>query len=256
MVEPDIIYACHEENVREALRIKVTPERKWKEIGGFNQEDGTWKCGFLATSKAHIALELLYKMNIADLIFGDNRINFYESYYNLSQKFHQVKDYKSKLILNIATIFNELLPDELNDVLTINLKAPKEFFKRIKSIIDEAHWFNYETDYHLRLFLSSAKDDWHLALTLAGMDKNIGNRKDFETAKERIFQIVKELGGWKVKSPISGKHLIEIGFPADKSITTALDDLNHKLLHNPNMTKEEALKFCKQFMPNNQSSST
>lgn len=258
MVEPDIIYACHDENVREALRTKVTPERKWREIGGYNQEDGTWKCGFFATSKAHIALELLYKMNIADLIFGDNQFNFYESYYNLSQKFHQVKDHKSKLILNLATIFNDRSEQiiDLDDVLLVNLKTPKEFFKRVKSIIDEANWFNYESDYHLRLFLSGAKDDWHLALTLAGMDKNIGNTKEFEVAKERIYQIVKELDGWKVKSPISGKHLIEIGFPADKSITTALDNLNCQLLHDPKMTKEEALKFCKQFMPNNQSSST
>jgi tRNA nucleotidyltransferase/poly(A) polymerase len=258
-VGPELIYACHDERVRGALKTKVTPERKWKEIGGYSNEDGSWKCGFLATSKAHIALELLHKMNIADLIFGDNQINFYEAYYNLSQKFHQIKDYKSKLILNLATIFND--PDccmiDLEDVLLVNLKSPKDIFKRVKSISGEAICFinQFETipltvpsDYHLRLFLSAAKDDWHLALTLAEMNK-IGNSKEFEIAKERIFQIVKDLVGWKVKSPISGKHLIEIGFPADKSITTALQELDIQLLHEPKMTMEEALKFCKQFMP-------
>lgn len=265
-VDPEIIYACHNQEVRESLETKVSPERIWKEIGGYQLEDGSWKCGFFATHKAHIALELIHKMKIDDILFGFEQYNFYQAFYNLSiSKNKVVLDDKARLILNMAIIFNNLslYGNEFDKLFNVKLKVSKEIFQRIKSIISESsnfcsYFYNWNDEFEIpddksiRLFLSKIKNDWKLALILFNLtENNILNTKKFELTKKRTEEIVLELGGWKVQCPISGKHLIEIGFPADNSISKALEQLNDYLLEYPKLTKEEALKFCKKFKSNN-----
>jgi hypothetical protein len=142
------------------------------------------------------------------------------------------------------------------------LKVSKEISQRIKLITTESsnfchsfyNWndeFQIPTDGLIRLFLSKIKNDWKLALILFSLtENNILNTKEFELTKERTKQIVLELDGWKVHCPISGKHLIEIGFKPDNPISKALEQLNIELLENPKMSKEDALKFCKKYLPN------
>lgn len=262
-VDQEIIYACHDDRVQEALEKKVSSERLWKEIGGYQLEEGSWKCGFLATAKAYVALELIHKMKIADILFGFESYNFYQAFYNLTlSQSYAVVDHKSRLILNLSIIFHMLSDNELEKLFN-KLKVPKEISQRVKSIITESSNFshsfynwNYEfqipTDGLIRLFLSKAKSDWQLALILFNLQENhILNTKGYELVKLRTKQIVQELGGWKVACPISGKHLIEIGFPANNSITKALEWLNTELLENPNMSKEEAVEFCRKYLPVN-----
>jgi len=260
-VDKEIIYACHDEKVREALTNKVTAERKWKEIGGYQLEDGSWKCGFFATNKAHIALELIRKMKIDDILFGFQQYNFYQSYYNLAKKI-TIKDAKSQLILNLSIIFGRVAFSTFFEELFNNkLKAPKEISQRVKSIVLESNnythffWSDEEAaqssppDSSIRLFLSKIKNDWNLAIILLGLEDNhINDTESYEKNKNRVEQIVYELGGWQVKSPISGKHLIEIGYPANNSISKALEHLNDCLLDNPKITKEEALEICKKLL--------
>jgi len=206
-------------------------------------------------------------MQLIDIVFNSISIKFHKSYYNLS-KFIHVKDYKSKLILNLAILFlNRYDHFDIEEIFVNKMKVSKEIYNRIYNLhknydkiveymkydclddeFGEYYWgLTKISDYHIRLYLSQMKDDWQLALHLLSMEDEF-SLKEYQYAYQRTIQIHDELGGWKVISPISGKHLIEIGFPADKTITEALKALEDELLKDPKMTKNQALEYCKKYL--------
>ena len=135
------------------------------------------------------------------------------------------------------------------------MKAPKNISKRVIRLVKEhmrPHGMTNISDKGLRSFIKDLEDDWKNSLELAIADaygKNVQDpeaRNKYDDIIKRIDDIIAQMGGGtKVKPPITGNDLIQIGFKSGPAMGQALRALQEKLLETPNMSKEEALEFIK-----------
>ncbi len=135
------------------------------------------------------------------------------------------------------------------------MKAPKDISKRVIRLVKEhmrPHGMKDISDKGLRTFIKDLENDWRHSLDLAIADAHGKNIQDLETRNKydaiikRIDEIIAQMGGTKVKPPITGNDLIQIlGFKSGPAMGQALRALQEKLLEIPNMNKEEALEFIK-----------
>lgn len=147
---------------------------------------------------------------------------------------------------------------KIADHLLNRLKAPRHISKRVVKLVENhmrPHGMDSDiSDKALRTFIKDLEKDWRNSLDLAIADAHGKSSVDSETRKkydkiiERIDELISKMGGdTKVKSPISGKDLLEAGFKSGPTVGAALKALHEKLLEHPNMTKEEALLFVNKF---------
>lgn len=246
-VENNIIDAAKNFNVVESLRNKISPERIFKEIGGYILPNGEWKNGCF--SKYYIsadALELMEKMDILHILFEDCHINFYMSHYYLKYTEHlYFKSDQDVLVYTLAIILRQNPESQITEAL-LKIKCPKNIIERINILLDSAKYikFNEHTDSNIRKFLRKIKGDYRLALFLLEIDYM--NNNDFINIEQKVNSNIEKYG-FKIKPPITGQDLLNNGFISGKELGKALGALDDALLDNPEMSIEEALEFCKKF---------
>lgn len=140
-------------------------------------------------------------------------------------------------------------------VLT-RMGAPNNITKRVVALV-RAHMKPHAmvaevSDKTLRRFVGELAGDWRNSMDLAIADAHGKELTDPETRQKyvnlinRIDQILNQMGGHKVKPPITGKDLIDaLGFKSGPAIGQALKALHDKLLEIPTLTRDEALSFVK-----------
>lgn len=140
-------------------------------------------------------------------------------------------------------------------VLT-RMGAPNNIVKRVVSLV-AAHMrphgmIQQISDKQLRKFIEDLEGDWRNSMDLAIADASGKSVFDSNTRQKyidlinKLDQILIQMGGTKVKAPITGKDIMEtLGVKPGPVIGQALRALHEQLLENPNITKEEALKFIR-----------
>lgn len=245
-VDKNIIYAAQDINVINSLNTKVSSERVFKEIGGYVLSDKSWKdgCFSITHQSSANALELMEKMDLLYILFEDCHINFYKAYYYLINIF-STEFNDSILVSSLAIILYENTTSQIAESL-LKIKCPKNIINRVNDLIISAKYlkYHYTTDGMIRKFLRMARNDYSLALNIVEID--CMSKEDFVNVKSKIFENVKKYG-WKIKSPITGQDLLDDGFVPGRELGQALGALDDALLENPEMSIDEALKFCDRY---------
>lgn len=145
---------------------------------------------------------------------------------------------------------------KIADHILRRLKAPNNVRERVVKLVKNHMRLHLLPDdasnKALRRFVRDLEDDWRNSLDLAVSDAygkqtaqgDTQVRARYDEFARRINEMISQMGGQtKVKAPITGHDLIEIGFDPGPRMGQVLQALQEQLLENPDMTKEEALQF-------------
>jgi len=248
-VDLNIIKTIKNINVIEALGNKISPERIFKEVGGYLLPSGEWKSGFFSIDypSSADALELLNNMDLLYILFEDCHIDFYEAYYYLiNLEYSEIKS-QDILVCTLAILLEKNPNSQISQSL-LKIKCPKNIIERVNKLIDSVKFLkmNYDSTKGLRKFLAKAKEDFNLAIEI--LKVKFMNDLDFIEVIKKIQSIYIEQKGYKIIPPITGKDLLELGYAQSPLIGSALAHLEEKLFENPKMNKEEAINCCMEIL--------
>lgn len=153
---------------------------------------------------------------------------------------------------------HEKLSGKITKTILNRYNAPEDFIRRIKNLTHNhlrPHILLNPKTSNKTLLKFRTMEDWNYCIDLATAD-NLGKQdytKDEKTIEiQRYEDLRNKIIGAKITSQIktkkilSGNDLINLGFLSGPIIGEILSKLD------PNLTKDEALSFAKQFLDHNQ----